>query len=72
MQCVCPAPCRKKTVYYAVRLENGNVLRVSSTQYSILKLVLELVQPVLWILLLMLVLAGVFASRLSKGGGAAE
>lgn len=56
----------EKTVYYAVRLENGNVLRVSSTQYSILKLVLELVQPVLWILLLMLVLAGVFASRLSK------
>jgi len=56
----------EKTIYHAVRLENGNVLRVSSTQYSILKLVLELVQPVLWILLLMLVLAGVFASRLSK------
>ena len=55
----------EKTVYYAVRLDNGNILRVSSTHYSVLALVMELVQPVLWVLLLMLVLSGVFALRIS-------
>lgn len=56
----------EKTVYYAVLLSNGNVLRVSNTQYSVWKLVLELVQPMLWIVLLMLILSGWAAFRLSK------
>lgn len=55
----------EKTVYYALKLDNGNVLRVSSTQYSVLALILELVQPLLWVLLLMFVLSGVFASKIS-------
>ena len=56
----------EKTIYFALRLSNGNVLRVSSTQYSILALVFELVQPMLWVVLLMLILSGVFASQISK------
>lgn len=56
----------EKTIYYALRLEDGKILRVSSTQYSVLALVYQLIVPVLWILLLMLVLSGLFASRLSK------
>jgi len=56
----------EKTIYYALRLEDGKVLRVSSTQYSVLALVYQLIVPVLWILLLMIVLSGLFASRLSK------
>lgn len=56
----------EKTIYYALRLENGKILRVSSTQYSVLALVYQLIVPVLWILLLMIVLSGLFASRLSK------
>lgn len=56
----------EKTSYYALRLSDGTVLRVSSTQFSILKLLLELVQPMLCILLLMLVLSGVFAARISR------
>ncbi|MDO4308517.1 MAG: ATP-binding protein [Eubacteriales bacterium] len=56
----------EKTVYYARKLNNGNILRVSSTQYSVLTLVLQLVQPCLWILLLMMVLSGIFAFRVSK------
>lgn len=56
----------EKTVYYAMRLNNGNVLRVSSAQYSVFALVLQLVQPALWVLLLMLILSGIFASRISK------
>lgn len=56
----------EKTIYYALRLEDGKILRVSSTQYSVLALVYQLIVPVLWILLLMIVLSGVFAFRLSK------
>lgn len=56
----------EKTVYYAVLLSDGNVLRVSNDRYSVWKLVLELVQPMLWVVLLMLILSGWAASRLSK------
>lgn len=55
----------KKTIYYAIRLENGNVLRVSGTQDSALALVWQLVPSLLGVLFLILVLSAVFASRLS-------
>lgn len=56
----------EKTIYHALRLTDGSVLRVSSTQYSVLALVYQLIVPVLWILLLMIILSGAFAFRLSK------
>ena len=40
----------EKTVYSAIRLSDNSVLRVSSTQYSVFALVLQLVQPVLCII----------------------
>lgn len=55
----------EKTMYYAVRLENGNVLRVSSNQASVWMLLLQLLPPFAAVLILMLLLSGVFASRLS-------
>ena len=55
----------EKTMYYAVRLENGNVLRVSSNQASVWMLLLQLFPPFVAVLILMLLLSGVFASRLS-------
>lgn len=55
----------EKTMYYAVRLENGNVLRVSSNQASVWMLLLQLLPPFVAVLILMLLLSGVFASRLS-------
>ena len=48
----------EKTVYYAKRLSDNSVLRVSSTQYSAFALVLQLIQPVLCIIFVMLILAG--------------
>ncbi len=56
----------QRTLYYALRLADGTVLRVSSTQYSIPGLLGGMIQPLLIILILMLVLAGVLASRLAK------
>ena len=55
----------EKTVYYAKRLSDSSVLRVSSTQYSAFALVLQLIQPVLCIIFVMLILAGVFASKIA-------
>lgn len=56
----------QRTLYYALQLADGTVLRVSSTQYSIPGLLGGMIQPLLIILILMLVLAGVLASRLAK------
>ena len=52
----------EKTVYSAIRLSDNSVLRVSSTQYSVFALILQLVQPVLCIIFVMLIIAGVAAS----------
>lgn len=56
----------EQTTYYAVRLSDGNVLRISSTQYAIGTIVFALFQPLAWIIILMLALSGIFASRASK------
>lgn len=56
----------ERTVYHAVRLSDGNILRVSSTQYALGTIVFGLFQPLAWIFILMLVLSGIFASRAAK------
>lgn len=56
----------QRTLYYALRLADGTVLRVSSTQYSLPGLLGGMIQPLLIILVLMLILAGFLASRLAK------
>ena len=56
----------EKTIYYALRLKDGTVLRVSGTQDSVLALVENLVLPLCWILFLMLVFSGIMASVISK------
>lgn len=55
----------EKTVYYALRLEDHTVLRVSSTQSSIYSLMLQMMLPVIGIFVLMLILAVVIAMHLS-------
>lgn len=56
----------KKTINCALLLENGNVLRISSTQYSGLALLLSLIQPILIVLTLTAILSGLYAYRLSR------
>ena len=54
------------TIYYALRLSDETILRVSTTQYSVLALIYQLIQPVLIILVLMIILSVIFATRISK------
>lgn len=56
----------QKTLYYALRLTDGSVLRVSDTQYSVWLLVLQALQPVALVMVLAFVLAMVLAARVSK------
>ena len=55
----------EKTVYYALKLKDGTVLRVAGTQSSVLALMLQLVPPVLCVAVIMLILAGIAAARMS-------
>lgn len=56
----------EKTIYYALRLKDATVLRVSSTQDSVLALVENLIFPLCGLLCLMLILSGIMASAISK------
>lgn len=56
----------EKTIYYALRLKDGTVLRVSGTQDSVLALVENLIFPLCGLLCVMLILSGIMASAISK------
>ena len=56
----------QRTLYFAQRLADGTVLRVSSEQRSLPSLLLSMVQPILIILVLAVALSAVLASRLFK------
>ena len=56
----------EKTTYYALRVKDGSVIRVSEKQYSAWVIVMSTVQPILVVLVAAIILAGVLASRLSK------
>ena len=56
----------EKTFYFAQRLEDGTVIRVSDTRYTIWVLLLGLLQPLILILVLTVILSAVLASRSAK------
>ncbi len=56
----------EKTIYYARRLTDGTVLRISTTQYSLLTIMLGLAQPMLVIFIIIFILSLVLSSKVSK------
>ncbi|NMC57543.1 MAG: PAS domain-containing protein, partial [Eubacteriaceae bacterium] len=54
------------TLYYAVKLKNGTVLRVSSTKHSVLAIVYGMLKYILLILLATVALSAFLAYRVSK------
>ena len=56
----------EKTINCAVRLSGGQVLRISSTQYSSMALLISMIQPVLLVLLFAALIAAAIAYRLSS------
>ena len=56
----------QKTVYYAKRLPDGTVLRLSAIRVTTGVLVLNMLQPILLVLAAALILSSVLASRLAR------
>lgn len=56
----------EKTVYYAVLLDDGNVLRVSTTQYTVWAVLLGLVQPICLVAIVAVVLSLVLSVKVSE------
>lgn len=56
----------QKTIYHAVRLSDGSVIRVSSVVKSIPALALNVIKPAIAILILALIISALLAYRLSK------
>ena len=56
----------QKTVYYAQRLPDGTVLRLSTVRVTAGVLVLNMLQPILLVLAAALILSGVLAGRLAR------
>ncbi|MCI5993248.1 MAG: ATP-binding protein [Clostridiales bacterium] len=56
----------EKSLYYALRLSDGSVVRASVTQYTAMTLLLGVLQPVLVVLVLAIILSAVLAGQVSK------
>ena len=56
----------EQTTYYAKKLSDGSVLRVSMSRATALLLILGMLQPLAFIFILVLVLSGILANRISK------
>ena len=56
----------ERRIYFATRLSDGTVLRVSSAQRSVWVLIMGMLSPVIFIFVLAAVLSGVLASTLAK------
>lgn len=55
-----------QTVYYALRLDDGTILRVSSNQYTFLTVLKGMIKPILLIFAFALILSGLIAFRMSS------
>ena len=56
----------EKTLYYAVRLSDNRILRLSTNRYTIVTILLGLMQPIIFIIAAALILTAVLSSRVSK------
>lgn len=56
----------EKTLYYAVKLSDNTILRISTNQYTVVAILLGILQPILVILVAALILTAVLSSRVSK------
>ena len=56
----------EKTMYYAQRLDDGTVLRISISRATVGMIAVGMIQPLLFVLIVALILSGLLARRLSR------
>ena len=54
------------TYYYALRLDDGTILRISNTRYSLISLVLSMTAPLIVIFLIAIAICALIGTRLSR------
>lgn len=57
----------KKTLYYAKQMDDGRILRVSTTQNSVILILIGLLQPLLIVVLIALFLSFFISKKVSRG-----
>ena len=56
----------QKTIYYALRLPDHSVLRISSTQFSVFVVLMELIPPIIGIIIVMLIIAVIVSAHMAN------
>lgn len=56
----------EKTIYYAMKMNDGNILRVSTTQYTVVTIILSLIQPILIVFVVAVAISFALAQKVSK------
>jgi len=56
----------EETYYYAIRLANGDVLRISKTMHNIAGIFISLLAPIVAVTLIVMLIASVLAGKLTK------
>lgn len=53
----------EKTIYYAMKMQDGNILRVSTTQYTVVTILMSLIQPILIVFVIAIAVSFALAQR---------
>lgn len=56
----------EKTYYYAIMLDDGNVLRVSNVRFSAMSIIWNMIQPIFAVTLIAIILSAILSSIISK------
>ena len=56
----------EKTIYYAMKINDGNILRVSTTQYTVAAILFSIIQPILIVFVVAVALSFALAQKVSK------
>lgn len=56
----------QKTVYYAIRLTDSSVIRVSTTQFTVISLLINMLQPILIVFIVAISLSAFLSYKLSQ------
>lgn len=56
----------EKTIYCAVKLSDGSVLRISATEYTVVTILLGIGQPIALIIVFAIIISAILSSRISK------
>lgn len=56
----------EKTIYYAMKMNDGSILRVSTTQYTVAAIILSLIQPILIVFVAAVAISFALSQKVSK------